>query len=129
MFLFGLTWIFGALTVTGLRDSNASTAFQALFVILNAFQGFFIFLFFCVFNKDARESWSELLSCGRYKSKSLHPLHAKYSSTGSSATQKKSTMASTDLTFSNPSATGCKNDDLKKEERYTEIPLETAAKN
>jgi len=43
MFLFGLTWLFGALTITGLGDSRASTAFQVFFVILNAFQGFFIF--------------------------------------------------------------------------------------
>ena len=37
MFLFGLTWLFGALTVTGLGDTTASTAFQILFVICNAF--------------------------------------------------------------------------------------------
>ena len=51
--LFGLTWLFGALTVTGFADPMSSTTFQVFFVILNAFQGFFIFLFFCVFGSDA----------------------------------------------------------------------------
>ena len=86
MFLFGLTWLFGGLTVTGVLDSNASIAFQVLFVLLNAFQGFYIFLFFCVFSKDARESWLELLCCGHCKFKLLHPLQAKY---GANTTQKK----------------------------------------
>ncbi len=52
MFCFGLTWIFGLLTI-----SDGSTAFQFLFVIFNAFQGFYIFLFLVVFSKDARELW------------------------------------------------------------------------
>lgn len=56
MFLFGLTWIFGALTV-----SETSGAFQIIFLIFNAFQGFFIFLFLCVFNKDAREGWKNIM--------------------------------------------------------------------
>ena len=63
VFLFGLTWIFGALTI-----SDASLPFQIIFVVSNGFQGFFIFLFFCVFSKDARELWVEFLTCGRYKS-------------------------------------------------------------
>ena len=130
MFLFGLTWLFGGLTVTGLWDSNASTAFQVLFVILNAFQGFFIFLFFCVFSKDARESWLELLCCGHYKSKLLHPLQAKY---GANTTRKKSNTASTNLTNSNHTSaiprksdtSGC---DLSaanhsKEDSYADVTL------
>ena len=77
MFLFGLTWLFAILTfsVDGLRE-----AFQILFTIFNSFQGFFIFLFFCVFNKEALELWKELLLCGKYKSKLLHPSKAKYNS-------------------------------------------------
>ena len=71
-FLFGLPWLFGALTVTGFTDPISSTAFQVVFVILNAFQGFFIFLFFCVLSSDARESWLEVFSCG-CKSKFSHP--------------------------------------------------------
>ena len=64
MSLFGLTWLFGAFTVVG-----ATLVFQVLFAIFNSLQGFFIFLFYCVFSRDARELWKETLSCGRYKSK------------------------------------------------------------
>ena len=71
-FLFGLTWLFGALTVTGFADPMSSTVLHVDFVIINAFQGFFIFLFFCVFSSDARESWLEVFSCG-CKSKFSHP--------------------------------------------------------
>ena len=74
MFLFGLTWLFAILTfsVTGLRET-----FQILFVVFNSFQGFFIFLFVCVLNKEVLESWREFLSCGTYQSKLLHPTSAK----------------------------------------------------
>ena len=70
MSLFGLTWIFGALTISG-----ASLPFQILFVVFNGFQGFFIFLFLCVFSMDARELWKECLSCGHYKSSTNHQSH------------------------------------------------------
>ena len=60
MALFGLTWVFGALTVR-----EASTVFQFLFAIFNSLQGFFIFLFFCVFGKEGRELWLQELCCGR----------------------------------------------------------------
>ena len=49
VFLFGLTWIFGALTVV-----NANQAFQIVFALSNSFQGFLIFIFFCVLNTDVR---------------------------------------------------------------------------
>ena len=58
MALFGLTWIFAAFTV-----SAASTAFQFLFAIFNSLQGFFIFLFFCVFGKEGRKLWLKVLCC------------------------------------------------------------------
>ena len=58
MALFGLTWVFGALTVR-----EASTAFQFLFAIFNSLQGFFIFLFFCVFGKEAKTFWLQVLCC------------------------------------------------------------------
>ena len=48
-FLFGLTWIFGALTVI-----NAKKAFQIVFSLANSFQGFLIFIFFCVLNSEVR---------------------------------------------------------------------------
>ena len=71
MSVFGLTWLFGALTV-----DKASLAFQIIFVILNSLQGFVIFIFFCVLGRDARELWIETLFCGRYKSSYLHPSSA-----------------------------------------------------
>ena len=130
MFLFGLTWLFGALTVTGLRDTTASTAFQVLFVICNAFQGFFIFLFLCVFNKDARNLWLELLSCGHYKSKPLHSSQVKYAKSGGNANSEKIKTNSSGLTnsylvsaISSKSDYNSNIDDLSKEERYTDIPL------
>ena len=75
MSIFGLTWLFGALTV-----DKASLAFQVLFVIFNSLQGFFIFLFLCVFGREAREHWLEFLFCGRYKSYYLRPSSATTSS-------------------------------------------------
>ena len=60
MALFGLTWLFGAFTVTG-----TSNVFQTLFAIFNSLQGFFIFLFFCVFGREGRELWLQVLCCGR----------------------------------------------------------------
>lgn len=60
MFLFGLSWVFGALTI-----SAASPVFQYLFTIFTSLQGFFIFTFFCILGKEARESWLQLLCRGR----------------------------------------------------------------
>ena len=129
MSLFGLTWLFGALTVTGFGDARASTAFQVLFVLLNAFQGFFICLFFGVLSKDARESWLELLSRahGHYKSKSLQ---IEYNSSGA---KKKSKTSSTNLTNSNrtsaiPSKSATSGYNVStaghsKEKSYTDVPL------
>ena len=129
MFLFGLTWLFGALTVTGFGDARASNAFQVLFVLLSAFQGFFICLFFCVLSKDARESWLGLLSraCGRYKSKSLQ---IEYNNSGA---KKKSKTSSTNLTNSNRTSAIPRKSDTSgynvstaghsKEKSYTDVPL------
>ena len=134
MFLFGLTWLFGALTVTGFGSATASTVFQVLFVICNAFDGFYIFLFFCVFNKDARDLWIELLLCGRYKSKQLHSSQVKYASSGGIASLEKIKTGSSSLTYSNlasPISTKSgyysSTDDLSKEARYTDIPLTSTA--
>ena len=134
MFLFGLTWLFGALTVTGLRDTTASTAFQVIFVICNAFQGFFIFFFLCVFNKDARDLWLELLSCGRYQSKALHSSQVKYTRSGANANLEKAKTTITILTnpslvspISSKSEYNSSINDHSKEERHTDIPLTTAA--
>ena len=60
MFLFGLSWGFGALTI-----SDASVAFQFLFAISTSLQGFFIFVFFCVLGKEVRGLWLQFLCRGR----------------------------------------------------------------
>ena len=54
--LFGLTWIFGALTIM-----KAAQIFQIVFTILNSFQGFLIFILFCVLKKEIRSSWADIL--------------------------------------------------------------------
>lgn len=70
LFLFGLTWLFAVLTFT--VPELHQTA-QILFTAFNSLQGVFLFFFFCVLSLEARESWKEFLSCGRYKSTILHP--------------------------------------------------------
>ena len=60
VFLFGLTWVFGAFTTT----QKSQLPFLILFVVFSSFQGFFVFLFFCVFNGDARQAWNQFLTCG-----------------------------------------------------------------
>lgn len=62
MFMFGLTWLFGALSI-----GAAAIVFQYLFIIFSTFQGFCLFIFFCVIGADAREEWKKLLTCYRYK--------------------------------------------------------------
>ena len=62
MVFFGLIWVFGTLTVR-----QDSTVFLFPFAILNSLQGFFIFLFFCVFGKEGRELWLQVLCCRRRK--------------------------------------------------------------
>ena len=64
MLMFGLTWLFGALSISG-----AAYVFQWLFIISATSQGFLLFIFFCVIGKDAREEWKQLLTCYRYKPK------------------------------------------------------------
>ena len=67
VFLFGLTWLFGAFTVT----ETSQLPFLILFVVFSSFQGFFVFLFFCVLNKVTRQAWIRLLTRGRNR-KTLH---------------------------------------------------------
>lgn len=58
MFLFGLTWLFGAFTIT-----ETALLFQIMFAIFNSLQGIFIFLVFCAMNKDAHELWRKTITC------------------------------------------------------------------
>ena len=94
MVMFGLTWLFGALTVR-----EASTAFQYLFVIFNGFQGFFFFIFNCLISKDGREFWTFVITscCGLRNC-------TKYSSLSSKlgTSHPKRRTGSTSLGASNP---------------------------
>ena len=138
MFLFGLTWLFAAFTFTIAGNNVLRIIFQALFTIFASFQGFFIFLFFCVLSKEARESWREIFSCGRYKSEFLHPLRYKNTGTTSTGTAgntlRTGTTATLSLHSSNPISKSTfdskasilpEEHDLEKadEEIHTEIPL------
>ncbi|XP_072047497.1 adhesion G-protein coupled receptor G7-like [Amphiura filiformis] len=60
--LLGLTWVFGFLAI-----DDAVIVFQWLFCIFNAFQGVFIFIIFCLKQKDVREvvTASFRSRCGR----------------------------------------------------------------
>jgi hypothetical protein len=116
MFLFGITWLLAILAF--------STTGQILFTIFNTLQGFFIFLFFVVFNKEAVESWKELLSCGRYKSKLLHP------STVPSAAVKKSKQANSSeskgqSSINETSKSYYGSDSLTKSSIYEKEPFES----
>jgi len=62
MLMFGLSWIFAALSVEGAAD-----IFQWPFVIAVTSQGLLLFIFFCVIGKDSREEWKKLLTCYKYK--------------------------------------------------------------
>ena len=62
MNMYGLTWLFAVFTFT-----DGSFTFQLLFAIFNSLQGFFMFIFFCVLGKEARESWAHVLCRGKLK--------------------------------------------------------------
>ena len=60
MILFGIAWLFAALTIIGKEEIRKPN--EVLFVLFNSLQGFFIFVFFCIINNEVRESWSKLLT-------------------------------------------------------------------
>mgnify|MGYP001795036032 CR=1 FL=1 len=53
--LLGLTWMFGALAI-----GSARLVFEYLFCIFNSLQGFFIFVFHCLRQKDVQRQWMAL---------------------------------------------------------------------
>ena len=70
MILVGVTWIFGALAISRVR-----LIFQYIFVFFNSIQGFCIFVFYCLSQKNVRDSWKALLTCQLsklHKDKSFH---------------------------------------------------------
>ncbi len=104
-FLFGITWLFGAFTIT-----NASFAFQFLFALFNTLQGFFVFLFFCVLNSDAHEVWKGVFTRGHYKPAGLHPLRK-------SSAIKKSTPTSTSTELASLSSLPRKSEQMVSEDK------------
>ncbi|XP_065664195.1 adhesion G-protein coupled receptor G4-like isoform X2 [Hydra vulgaris] len=54
--LLGLTWIFAILAV-----GKATAVFQWLFCIFNSLQGFFVFLFYTVGNKQVKVEWMQFI--------------------------------------------------------------------
>lgn len=52
--LLGLSWVFGFLAIGSVR-----MVFNVLFCLFNSFQGFFIFLLFCLRQDEIREAWRE----------------------------------------------------------------------
>lgn len=62
MFLFGLTWVFGAFTIRGGPDY-----FKYLFVGFNSLQGLFVFIFFVVLAKETQSLWLQTCGCKQRK--------------------------------------------------------------
>lgn len=101
--LFGLTWLFAALTVI-----DGSVAFQVIFALFNTTQGFFIFLLFCIFNTDARQLWKETLTKmipSKVRSGKLKTSSQTKTLSGFKVSEKKSTLPTT-LRAQNTSDTG-----------------------
>ena len=56
--LLGITWVLGFLTL-----GNATLTFQYLFAIFNSFQGFLIFVLYCLVPKKMRTKYMEFFKC------------------------------------------------------------------
>lgn len=62
MVLLGVTWVFGPVAI-----NESKIVFNYLFTILNSLQGFFIFVFRCLLNTEARSAWVLLIKTGTFK--------------------------------------------------------------
>ncbi|XP_046839049.1 uncharacterized protein LOC124433295 [Xenia sp. Carnegie-2017] len=90
LILVGVTWSFGALSVSSVR-----LFFAYLFVFFNSIQGFCIFIFYCLSQKNVRDCWKALLTCQLhklYKDKSFH--------TNTFDRRRNSTLSTTQNTLS-----------------------------
>jgi len=107
MILMGLTWIFGAIAVEDFR-----LVFQYLFAVCNSLQGFAIFVFYCLSQKNVRDTWMAFLKCDG--SNSLKLRTESYSDRrrfSSSASQKSSVLLP--RTRANSSTVMMRNDSAK----------------
>jgi len=91
--LLGVTWLFGLLVF-----ATQNVVFQYLFALFNTMQGFFIFLFHCLFNSEIRknfkrkkEAWKSLKPI-RYIRKRLSASSVVPSGPRSSLSEKASTF-------------------------------------
>ena len=91
-FLFGLTWLFGALTFV-----NRQNAFQILFALTNSFQGFMIFIFFCVLNSDVRLAWVRQV-LGKQLAQLKYMSSTKQTSLRQGRSEKSETVITEDIT-------------------------------
>ena len=56
--LMGTTWVLGVFAF-----GELTFTFQLLFTIFNSLQGTFIFIFYCLLNKDAQNEWKRVFGC------------------------------------------------------------------
>ncbi|XP_033099300.1 adhesion G-protein coupled receptor G2-like [Anneissia japonica] len=56
MMLLGPTWIFGFLAIDA--SDTVRDLFQLIFCVCNSLQGFFVFILFCVRQRDVRDLWA-----------------------------------------------------------------------
>lgn len=64
--LFGMGWGVGLAATEGLRNRVAVTILQAIFIIITAFHGLYLFLMYCLRLEDAQnewKSWMNVLIC------------------------------------------------------------------
>ena len=89
MVLFGLTWVFAVFTF--ISEPGVSYTIQFFFAFFNAFQGFFIFIFFVILSSDSRAAWKSLL-CPWLNKKEQQT--SKYNLSSSKKVPKDSTLNS-----------------------------------
>ena len=119
MSIFGLTWIFGAFTVT----QKTQLAFLILFVLFSSFQGFFIFIFLCVVNKDTRELWIQFLMHGRRNKRAVSSKYL-HTSRGKSTLPKYSAPTITALKYSSDQYSNQRNSQPHDDCNMQEIEME-----
>ncbi|XP_021350237.1 adhesion G protein-coupled receptor L4-like isoform X2 [Mizuhopecten yessoensis] len=61
----GVTWLFGVISV-----NDDLIVFQYLFAVTNSLQGFFIFLFYCIFNVPVRRALEKKIKRFEYRTQS-----------------------------------------------------------